>query len=89
MRKLLLSLLLLAGAILPASAQQRTEAEALAIAKAFMQNNGYDFKVTKSARINKVRAEKAGDITPKGDDKKTHARFKSQLPHIRIPFLHK
>jgi hypothetical protein len=32
---------------------------------------------------------KAGDITPKGDDKKTHARFKSQLPHIRIPFLHK
>jgi hypothetical protein len=64
MKKFLLSLLLLAGAILPASAQQRTEAEARAIANAFMQNNGYDFAITKSAKINKVRTEKAGEITP-------------------------
>ncbi|MBQ4578884.1 MAG: cation:proton antiporter [Clostridia bacterium] len=32
---------------------------------------------------------KAGDITPKGEDKKTHARFKSQIPHIQLPFLRK
>ncbi|MBR5537273.1 MAG: cation:proton antiporter [Clostridia bacterium] len=32
---------------------------------------------------------KAGDITPKGEDKKTHARFKSHIPHIKLPFLHK
>ena len=47
MKKFLLSLVLLAAAIIPASAQQRTEAEAQAIAKAFMQNNGYDFEITK------------------------------------------
>ena len=29
------------------------------------------------------------DITPKGEDKKTHARFKSQIPHIKLPFLRK
>ena len=32
---------------------------------------------------------KAGDITPKSEDKKTHARFKSQVPHIQLPFLKK
>ena len=64
MKKFLLSLVLLAAAIIPASAQQRTEAEAQAIAKAFMQNNGYDFEITKSAKINKMRSEKVGDITP-------------------------
>jgi hypothetical protein len=50
--------------LLPSMAQQRTEAEAEAIAKAFMQNNGYDFNITKSSKIKKVRAEKAGEITP-------------------------
>ena len=64
MKKFLLSVLLLAGALLPTTAQQRTEAEAEAIAKAFMQNNGYDFNVTKSAKIKKIRTEKAGEITP-------------------------
>ena len=63
MKKLLLLLL---GAIvaLPTIAQQRSESEAAAIAKAFMQNNGYDFSITKTPKINKVRAEKAGEITP-------------------------
>ena len=55
MKRILLSMLLLAVALLPTTAQQRTEAQAEAIAKAFMQNNGYDFKVTKSAKINKIR----------------------------------
>ena len=32
---------------------------------------------------------KAGDIIPKGEDKKSHARFKSQVPHIQLPFLKK
>ena len=64
MKRILLSMLLLAVALLPTTAQQRTEAQAEAIAKAFMQNNGYDFKVTKSAKINKIRTEKAGEITP-------------------------
>ena len=64
MKKFLLSLLLLAGAMLPTTAQQRSEAEAEAIAKAFMQNNGYDFKITKSAKVNKIRTDKAGEITP-------------------------
>ncbi len=32
---------------------------------------------------------KAGDITPKEADKKTHARFKSQIPQIKLPFLKK
>ena len=32
---------------------------------------------------------KAGDITPKGEDKKTHARFKSHVPRIQLPFLKK
>jgi len=32
---------------------------------------------------------KSGDITPKGEDKKTHARFKSQIPHIQLSFLKK
>ena len=56
--------MLLSVMFIPVTAQQRTEAEAEAIAKAFMQNNGYNFNVTKSANINKVRAEKAGEITP-------------------------
>ncbi len=32
---------------------------------------------------------KAGDITPKEADKKTHARFKSQVPLLKIPFIKK
>ena len=64
MKKLLLMMLLVTMALLPSAAQQRSEAEAEAIAKAFMQNNGYDFNITKSEKINKVRAEKAGEITP-------------------------
>ncbi len=32
---------------------------------------------------------KAGDITPKSEDKKSHARFKSHVPHIQLPFLKK
>ena len=56
--------MLLSAMFIPSMAQQRTEAEAEAIAKAFMQNNGYNFNVTKSAKIEKVRAEKAGEITP-------------------------
>ena len=64
MKRLLLMMLLVAMALLPIAAQQRTEAEAEAIAKAFMQNNGYDFNITQSAKINKVRTEKAGEITP-------------------------
>ena len=32
---------------------------------------------------------KAGDITPKSEDKKTHARFKSHVPNIQLPFLKK
>ncbi len=64
MKKFLLSLLLLAGALLPTTAQQRSEAEAEAIAKAFMQNNGYDFKITKSAKVNKIRTDKEAEITP-------------------------
>ncbi len=64
MKKFLLSLLLLAGAMLPTTAQQRSEAEAEAIAKAFMQNNGYDFKITKSAKVNKIRTDKEAEITP-------------------------
>ena len=64
MKKFLLSLVLLSAALLPSVAQQRSEEEAKAIAKAFMQNNGYDFKITTSAKINKVRTEKAGEITP-------------------------
>ncbi|MBR4991425.1 MAG: cation:proton antiporter [Clostridia bacterium] len=32
---------------------------------------------------------KAGDIIPKGEDKKSHARFKSHIPHLSIPFLRK
>ncbi|MBE6303618.1 MAG: hypothetical protein E7089_06750, partial [Bacteroidales bacterium] len=65
MKKFLLSLALLSATLLPGAAQQRSEAEAEAIAKAFMQNNGYEnFNITQSAKINKVRAEKAGEITP-------------------------
>ena len=64
MKKFLLSAMLLSAMFIPSMAQQRTEAEAEAIAKAFMQNNGYNFNVTKSAKIEKVRAEKAGEITP-------------------------
>ncbi len=63
MKKLLL-LILLAVVALPTIAQQRSEAEAAAIANAFMKNNGYDFNITKTPKINKVRAEKAGEITP-------------------------
>ena len=64
MKKLLLMILLVTMALLPSAAQQRSEAEAQAIAKAFMQNNGYEFNITKSEKINKVRAEIAGEITP-------------------------
>ena len=32
---------------------------------------------------------KAGDIIPKSEDKKSHARFKSHVPHIQLPFLKK
>ena len=64
MKKFLLSLTLLSAILLPSNAQQRSAAEAEAIAKAFMQNNGYEFSMTKSAQIKKVRAEKAGEITP-------------------------
>ena len=32
---------------------------------------------------------KAGDITPKSEDKKTHSRFKSHVPNIQLPFLKK
>ena len=42
MKKFLLSLALLSATLLPGAAQQRSEAEADAIAKAFMQNNGYE-----------------------------------------------
>ena len=63
MKKLLLSIALLSIAIF-SIAQQRTEAEAAAIAKAFMQNNGYDFNITKSTTPAKVRAKKAGEIVP-------------------------
>ena len=63
MKKNLL-LILLAVVALPSIAQQRSEAEAAAIANAFMQNNGYEFNITKTPKINKVRAEKAGEITP-------------------------
>ena len=45
-------------------AQQRTEADAAAIAKAFMRNNGYDFDITKTTAPVKIRAKKAGEITP-------------------------
>jgi len=64
MKKSLLTMLLSIMVLLPSAAQQRSEAEAQAIAKAFMQNNGYDFNSTKSAKIQKVRAEKAGEIIP-------------------------
>ena len=63
MKKLLLSIALLSTTIF-SIAQQRTEAEAAAIAKAFMQNNGYDFNITKSTTPAKVRAKKAGEIVP-------------------------
>ena len=63
MKKILL-LILLAVVALPSIARQRSEAEAAAIANAFMQNNGYEFNITKTPKINKVRAEKAGEITP-------------------------
>ena len=64
MKKLLLTTLLVAMAFVPIAAQQRTEAEAEAIAKAFMQNNGYNFNVTKSAKVNKVRTQNEAEITP-------------------------
>ena len=63
MKKFLLSILL-AVVALPTIAQQRSEAEAASIANAFMKNNGYEFNITKAPKINKVRAEKAGEITP-------------------------
>ena len=63
MKKLLLSITLLSVAIFTI-AQQRTEAEAAAIAKAFMQNNGYNFNITKSTAPAKIRTQKAGEITP-------------------------
>ena len=63
MRKVLLSIALLTTAIYTV-AQQRTEAEAAAIAKTFMQENGYNFDITKSTAPAKIRAKKAGEITP-------------------------
>lgn len=63
MKKLLLSIALLSTTIF-SIAQQRTEAEAAAIAKAFMQNNGYNFNITKSTTPAKIRAKKAGEIVP-------------------------
>lgn len=63
MKKLLLSIALLSTAIF-SIAQQRTEAEAAEIAKAFMQNNGYSFNITKSMAPAKMRAKKAGEIVP-------------------------
>ncbi len=64
MKKILLLTALLAITCVYGYSQQRTEAEAAAIAKAFMQNNGYDFKITKSTTPAKIRAKKAGEITP-------------------------
>ena len=46
MKKILLLTMLMAVTWIYGYSQQRTEAEAAAIAKAFMQNNGYDFKIT-------------------------------------------
>ncbi|MBQ5663655.1 MAG: C10 family peptidase, partial [Bacteroidaceae bacterium] len=63
MKKLLLSIVLFSTAIL-SIAQQRTEAEAAAIAKTFMQNNGFKFNITKSTAPSKIRAKKAGEIVP-------------------------
>ena len=63
MRKVLLSIALLTTAIYTV-AQQRTEADAAAIAKTFMQENGYNFDITKSTAPAKIRAKKAGEITP-------------------------
>ena len=63
MRNTLLTIILSSLAICSV-AQQRTEAEAAAIAKAFMQENGYSFDITKSKSPAKVRAKKAGEITP-------------------------
>ena len=63
MRNILLSIALSSMAIF-GMAQQRTEADASAIAKAFMQSNGYDFSITKSTAPAKVRAQKAGEIVP-------------------------
>jgi len=64
MKKILLLTMLMAVTWIYGYSQQRTEAEAAAIAKAFMQNNGYDFKITKSITPAKIRAKKAGEITP-------------------------
>ena len=63
MKKILLSITLSVIAAF-SIAQQRTEADAAAIAKAFMQNNGYEFNITKSVAPAKVRAKKAGEIVP-------------------------
>ena len=63
MRRFLLSIALLSTAIF-SIAQQRSEAEAAAIAKAFMLNNGYNFSITKSTAPAKMRAKKAGEIVP-------------------------
>ena len=63
MRNILLSITLSSMAIF-GMAQQRTEADAAAIAKAFMQENGYSFNITKSTAPAKVRAQKAGEIVP-------------------------
>jgi outer membrane lipoprotein-sorting protein len=52
MKKILL-LILLAVVALPSIAQQRSEAEAAAIANAFMQNNGYEFNITKTPKSTK------------------------------------
>ena len=64
MKKILFLTMLMAVTWIYGYSQQRTEAEAAAIAKAFMQNNGYDFKITKSTTPAKIRAKKAGEITP-------------------------
>ena len=63
-RHLLLLFLFAASVLSPLSAQQRTESEALAIAKAFMEDNGYSFNVTKKAKTRSVTTSSSTKITP-------------------------
>ena len=63
-RHLLLLFLFAASVLSPLSAQQRTESEALAIAKAFMENNGYSFNATQKAKTRSVTTSSSTKITP-------------------------
>ena len=63
-RNLLFLFLLATVALLPTSAQQRTEEEALTIAKSFMESSGYTFNVTKKSKVRSVDTATAGEITP-------------------------